>query len=106
MTLEQAIAKAEAEENAAQERIDNAEFEGFKVGDLKAIFAKMHDPADWKAPIAVWMSGESVSPACSAIRFMTATEPQVSYSAERHAITTRAFLVQSEGYRNGPAGDH
>ena len=82
--------------------------------ELGAIFAKVHDAQDWKAPtflrppkrasrrrVEVWCRGEAVLPICEAIRFFTATEPRV----ELDTIRMR-YLITSEGYRAGPAGDH
>jgi len=69
--------------------------------ELSAIFAEVHDPDDWKAPIAVWCAGEAVLPICEAIRFFTATEPKVELDTTR-----MRYLITSEGYRAGPAGDH
>ena len=69
--------------------------------ELGAIFAKVHDAQDWKAPIEVWCRGEAVLPICEAIRFFTATEPKVELDPAR-----MRYLITSEGYRAGPAGDH
>jgi len=69
--------------------------------ELGAVFAEVHDPDDWKAPIAVWCAGEAVLPICEAIRFFTATEPKVELDTAR-----MRYLITSEGYRAGPAGDH
>ena len=69
--------------------------------ELGAIFDKVCDPDDWKAPIAVWCPGEVVLPICEAIRFFTATEPKVELDTAR-----MRYLITSEGYRAGPAGDH
>mgnify|MGYP004133154183 FL=1 len=68
---------------------------------LGAIFAKIHDAQDWKAPIEAWCRGEAVLPICEAIRFFTATEPKVELDTTR-----MRYLITSEGYRAGPAGDH
>jgi|TARA_Y100000310_G_scaffold117504_1_gene116265 hypothetical protein len=69
--------------------------------ELETIFAKVCDPEDWKAPIEVWCRGEAVLPTCEAIRFFTATEPKVELDPAR-----MRYLITSEGYRAGPAGDH
>ena len=73
----------------------------YNIADLEAIFSSAHDSADWKAPITVWCSGESVAPICEAIRFFTATDPKVELDTNR-----MRYLITSEGYRAGPAGDH
>ena len=69
--------------------------------ELETIFAKVCAPDDWKAPIEVWCRGEEVMPIREAIRFFTATEPRVELNPR-----TMRYLITSEGYRAGPAGDH
>jgi hypothetical protein len=69
--------------------------------ELDAIFSKLHDQNDWKAPIAVWCQGEAIMGICEAIRFFTATEPKVELN-----VGSMQYLITSEGYRAGPAGDH
>jgi len=61
----------------------------------------MCNPDDWKGPIAATMSGEAVCAAVAAIKFYTATIPKVALD-----VRTMQYLVESEGYRMGPAGDH
>ena len=73
----------------------------YRIADLDAAFRRAHDPDDWKAPIAVWCRGEAVLLASEAIRFYTATEPKVELDPVR-----MRYLITSEGYRAGPAGDH
>ena len=68
---------------------------------LSKAFDAVADPDDWRAPIAVWLPGEAVNLAVAAIRFFTATTPKVELDMRR-----MKFLVTSEGYRAGPAGDH
>jgi len=72
---------------------------GFTADQLRTIFADVHDPDDWRAPIAVWCVGESVLAICEAIRFMTGIEPRVALDTTR-----MRYLITSEGYRNGPCG--
>jgi len=72
---------------------------GFTADQLRAIFDDVHDPDDWRAPIAVWCAGESVLAICESIRFMTGTEPKVALDTTR-----MRYLITSEGYRNGPCG--
>lgn len=74
---------------------------GYDPELLEAVFSRIQDPEDWKAPIAVSIPGEMVSIAVAAIKFYTATVPTVSLN-----VQTMEYLIQSEGYRNGPAGDH
>jgi len=93
-----------AEEEPALPRIDNhtaADGTVYRIADLEEAFRKVHDPDDRKAPIAVWCAGEAVLPICEAIRFFTATEPEVELDTTR-----MRYLITSEGYRAGPAGDH
>jgi len=45
--------------------------------------------------------GEYVPVIVAAIRYFTATEPKIHVDTR-----TMKYLVESEGYRNGPAGDH
>ena len=96
-----------AEPETAQERAA-AMFEnkipihkGFYHKDLEAAFDLVKDPTDWRAPIAVWVNGEAVNLTVAAIEFFTATNPRVSLDTVR-----MRYLIESEGYRNGPAGDH
>ena len=72
---------------------------GFTADQLRTIFADVHDPDDWRAPIAVTCNGEGVIGICESIRFMTGTEPKVDLNTR-----TMRYLITSEGYRNGPCG--
>lgn len=74
---------------------------GFTRGDLKKVFDMICNPTDWKVPIAISVGGEMVIPVVEAIKFFTATNAKVSLN-----VDTMRYLVTSEGYRNGPAGDH
>lgn len=74
---------------------------GYSVAVLEAAFEKVSDPEDWKAPIAASVPGELVSVVTAAIKFYTATVPTVSLDTR-----TMEYLITSEGYRMGPAGDH
>ena len=78
---------------------DFTRYKGYDIEDLKQVFDKVCDPDDWRAPIAVWAAGEAVLPVVAAIEFMTATHPRVQLDSER-----MRYLIESEGYRNGPAG--
>ena len=66
---------------------------------LSAAFKRVHDPDDWRAPIAAWVDGESVDVVVDAIRHFTGTDPRVEEGVDRGR-----WLVTSEGYRNGPCG--
>lgn len=74
---------------------------GYNYAQLKQAFDSVSDPQDWKGPIAAVMGGEAVNVVVAAIQFFTATEPKVSYNPK-----TGQFVVESIGYRAGPAGDH
>ncbi|MGA2260003.1 MAG: hypothetical protein ABSH28_01055 [Acidobacteriota bacterium] len=76
-------------------------YKDFRVSDLRKLFEKLADPKDWKGPIAATMPGEAVLGACAAIEYFTATVPRVGLDTQ-----TMTYLVTSEGYRMGPAGDH
>ncbi len=72
--------------------------------ELEAAFTLVHDPADWKAPICAAVKGEQVNVVVEAVKHFTATIPSVTYrETPAHGIT---FLIQSVGYRMGPAGDN
>ena len=70
---------------------------------LSQAFDAICDPADWKAPIAAWVSGEGVNLAVAAIQHFTATTPSVAACLNQAPIR---YLIESVGYRMGPAGDH
>ncbi len=65
----------------------------YDIEDLKKVFDKVCDPDDWRAPIAVWVSGEAVLPVVAAIEFMTATHPrEITENRER-----KTAILGSEG---------
>lgn len=76
-------------------------YEGFEIDTLEKVFNRVCDEDDWRAPISAVCKGECVSVTVAAIRFYTATNPKVNLNVE-----TMDYLVTSEGYRLGPAGDH
>jgi hypothetical protein len=78
---------------------DRVVYKGYTLEQLRRVFDAVADPKDWRAPIAATMSGEVVLAACAAIEFFTATTPRVSLDTR-----TMTYLVESEGYRAGPAG--
>jgi len=79
---------------------DEVVHKGYTYGQLREAFTAAHDPKDWKAPISVWVPGEAVMLTVAAIEFYTATNPKVQLNTE-----TMRYLITSEGYRQGPAGD-
>lgn len=74
---------------------------GYDPEFLEAIFSRIQDPKDWKNPILIMVPGELVSVVVAAIKFYTATVPTIDLKLE-----TMEYIIQSEGYRMGPAGDH
>ena len=76
-------------------------YKNYTHGELSKAFAAVENPNDWKAPIAAFMPGEAVMIVTAAIEFFTATKPVVRLDPR-----TMRYLVTSEGYRAGPAGDH
>jgi hypothetical protein len=73
---------------------------GYRYSELKQAFDHVCNADDWKAPISVWCQGEGVLLVVEAITYFTATAPKVSLDQR-----TMRYLIESEGYRNGPAGE-
>lgn len=97
-TIEQVRAAEAAARHAYEE---TTRFKGYTIRALRRMFDTLCDPDDWKAPIAAWVSGEAVLEAVAAIEFFTATHPRVALNT-----TIMQYMIESEGYQNGPAGDH
>ena len=76
-------------------------YKGYTEEELRKTFAVIIDPNDWKAPICAIMPGEEVMLTVASIEFYTATSPKVDLNQK-----TMRYIVNSEGYRMGPAGDH
>ena len=83
--------------------LDNVKpiWKGYTQAQLSDAFDAVANPHDWKAPICVAVPGEHVSIVVAAIQFYTATEPTIEL-----CISNMRYVITSEGYRNGPAGDH
>ena len=77
------------------------DFLGYQADDLRSAFRVLHDPEDWRAPIDVFVDPASAQLAVASIIFMTATDPIKTLVETPNGYRVR---VQSEGYRNGPAG--
>jgi hypothetical protein len=92
------------QEHEAQARIDHLPYRGYKVADLRRVWQEIAPKPDWKAEISVVVPGEQVGAVVAAIRFFTATDPEVSFDPRKPGPVH--FLIESEGYRKGPAGDH
>lgn len=91
----------EQEEARSRDFEKTATHKGYTVADLRELFDELADPNDWRGPIAATMPGEAVNAAVAAIEYFTATNPTVSLDQR-----TMRYVVTSEGYRAGPAGDH
>jgi len=70
---------------------------------LEPVFNRLHDPADWKAPIDAFCRREERAVVARAIEFFTATQARFS---EPYPASKGWLRVQADGYRRGPAGDH
>ena len=73
---------------------------GYEIAVLEAAFDEVCDRADWKAPIKSIVRSEDLAVTIAAIAFYTATSTSVDVSSYDR------FVVNSVGYRAGPAGDH
>jgi hypothetical protein len=92
----------QTEETPKTETIDPKSLSfGYDPEFLETIFSRIQDPEDWKNPIFIVVPGELVSVVTAAIKFYTATVPTVGLK-----VDTMEYIIQSEGYRMGPAGDH
>jgi hypothetical protein len=91
----------------ADERAQQAAWEAtqtyktFTIAALRRVFDAVCDPADWKGPITAVCTGEMVLITVAAIDFFTSTTPTVQLNP-----ATMRYLIESVGYRQGPAGDH
>lgn len=66
------------------------------------LFKLAHDPADWKAPIEVFIPHAmniAAAEFIDAVEHFTATTPTIEE-------TNHGYWVRAIGYRAGPAGDH
>jgi hypothetical protein len=79
----------------------NQELMNAKRIQLEAVFNKLCDPHDWKAPIDCTCRPEDVNLVREAVVYFTATEPAFSTIEGANVLQVRAL-----GYRQGPAGDH
>jgi len=73
----------------------------FTQTQLTDAFNKIKDPTDWKNPICARVKGEAVTLVVAAIQHFTATDPTVQLNQN-----TMDYIIESEGYRMGPAGDY
>jgi hypothetical protein len=76
-------------------------YDGWTRRELKNAFDKVCDPGDWKAPIHARVMRKDIDVTLAAIAFFTGTSGGVTDVAGRPDV-----YIESDGYRNGPAGDH
>jgi hypothetical protein len=71
---------------------------------MEIAFKMVQNPIDWKAPICASVKGEWVNLCVESVKHFTATIPTVTMrETPAHGIT---YLIESIGYRQGPAGDN
>jgi hypothetical protein len=76
----------------------------YSQSQLEIGFKMVQNPLDWKAPICAAVKGEWVSLVVEAVKHFTATIPTVTMrQTPAYGIT---YLIESVGYRRGPAGDN
>lgn len=76
---------------------------GYDIEDLEEAFSAVADPDDWKAPIESKISIHDLPVTVAAIKFYTATVPTYRFDSEGNS---GKWIIESIGYRMGPAGDH
>ena len=81
----------------------------FTTAELQEAFAKIASKDDWKAPIFAIVESADLLKTLAAIDFMTGTPATVkaaggSFASDFTGLTYNAFVVESIGYRAGPAG--
>jgi len=72
----------------------------FPREELEKAFNHVADPNDWKAPIQGYVREDEREITFQAVRYFTATNPSFK------SVGKNWLLVEAQGYRNGPAGDH
>jgi len=76
--------------------------------EMNRLFNEVRNDSDWRAPIAAWVNAFEAEKYIAAIEYFTATKAKIverRFNSRRGDAGTMVRLV-SEGYRNGPAGDH
>jgi hypothetical protein len=76
-------------------------YKGYSVADLRTVFDAVCDPNDWKGPLTAVCTGEMVMATVAAIEFYCGCTVRVNLNSEK-----MLYVVQADGYRNGPCGDH
>ncbi len=75
------------------------ELAGITPDELEQAFELVRDPLDWRNRIDAVIESDEVERVCIAIRFYTATDPDVMVLGDGRV------RVMALGYRLGPAGD-
>ncbi len=77
--------------------------------NLRTAFELVENPCDWRAPIAKFVTietlghaGVTIEDVKEAVAFYTATEATVEFSP--FAKAGAGYVVTAKGYRAGPAG--
>ena len=113
MTQAQAQLMIEQSEKGILEDEHKAFFFGHMVADLRKKFETITNPQDWRAPISCHaFSEKELDLTVAAIKYFTATTPRITktyavgypHPAALCTMMIPAYIVESEGYRNGPAG--
>lgn len=79
---------------------------GITSAMLDDAFARVHDPDDWKAPIAAIIRASELPLVTKAIEYHTATTVKVVDSWRPFKNREPLLAITAQGYRAGPAGDH
>jgi hypothetical protein len=75
-----------------------------RVKLMSETFDKVKNKADWKAPIKVEIQAEDVLLVVQSIAWFTATDCKISMLG--YNSFDKTVIIESIGYRTGPAGDH
>lgn len=77
-------------------------YNGYTYEQLRDAFDKTQNPNDWKAPIYATIPAGKLAVTITAITYFTLT----SVTVKPDPGSQKFFVVESIGYRAGPAGDH
>lgn len=81
---------------------------GYRESELIEAFNRVKNKEDWKAPIRAVLGPTTEAELALieyAIQFYTATTARVTHKVDANGTVT-ATLIEADGYRAGPAGDH
>jgi len=81
-------------------------YDGYTKEELSSAFDSVKDASDWRSPIRADVPSSKIDVVVAAIRYYTATDPEVSPSVAFGRTWPDRFNISSVGYRMGPAGDH